>query len=133
MAGNDTSKDKHGKMEKETKKSERKSAKAGENTRKKKPFTIFDALLYVYTIAFIILRGGELAYLLEETSFWNTVLTTGFFVWYLQLSHTLYLKLMLLVGIYVFDTSFYEFPDTYPLTDLKGKAMLVTGANSGVG
>ena len=89
--------------------------------------------IYVYSVAFFVLRGGELAYLLVDPSFWSTVAVIAAVVWYLQLSFSLFIKVLLLSGVYVFDAYYFDFPKDFPVNSAAGKTYLVTGANSGVG
>lgn len=94
---------------------------------------VLDLVVNIYALAFFVLRGGELAYLLVEPSFWTAVASIAGVVWYLRLSFSLFIKVLLLSGVYLFDSYYYEFPKEYPLNSAAGKTFLVTGANSGVG
>jgi len=95
---------------------------------------LLSVLISLYTVAFIILRGGELAYIIETPVFWIS-LSVGYLtlVHSVGLSKTFFTILCIICMIWIFDVYLYEFPQLYPVENFLGKVIVVTGANSGTG
>mmetsp|Transcript_11207 Transcript_11207/g.12852 ORF Transcript_11207/g.12852 Transcript_11207/m.12852 type:complete len:399 (+) Transcript_11207:220-1416(+) len=95
---------------------------------------VLNCFAVFYSFAFFILRGGELAYLLDTPAYLTSVALGYFTIVKLgRLPLFVFLLVWNLCMIWIFDVHFYNFPTTFPVEELDGKTVVITGANSGTG